>query len=147
MEISVKRLFALSEADLELELGRTLSTTAAEVESQAMLTAAQPGAMKSIDKEQLQSLPGTVRTIAHRFLKNFNTQMYSLVCDSRDPDNEKLRAAAKTSVESLGLVLSGIFVATFGWLPGIASVVAVLVAKRFGGAAYDAVCSTWKEQL
>ena len=47
----------------------------------------------------------------------------------------------------LGGVLSGVFVATFGWLPGIAAVIAVIVAKRFGKSGYDAVCKTWKEQL
>jgi hypothetical protein len=111
------------------------------------LTTAQPQTSAAIDKETLQALPDSVRRAAHRFLNNFNAQMYSLVCEAQDPDNQKLRKAAATSVKSLGLVLSGVLVATFGWLPGIASVIAVLVAKRFARSAYDAVCQTWKEQL
>ena len=92
-------------------------------------------------------LPGTARQIGHKFLENVNAQMYKLICDADDADNKKIRNAAAAGVQDLSFVLSGIFVATFGWLPGIASVVGVIVAKRFARAAYDAVCKTWKEQL
>jgi hypothetical protein len=92
-------------------------------------------------------LPDVIRKTAHRFLNNFNAQMYSLMCDSTDPDNEKIREAAAAGAQSVGFILSGIFVASFGWLPGIASVIAVIVAKRFATAGYDAVCRTWMEQL
>jgi hypothetical protein len=147
LEESVKQLSTLSESELELELGKRLSKTAREVDSAPALTMSQPQAAITTDAETLQAFPAVLRQVAQRFLTNFNAQMYSLVCESADEDNKKLRAAAKTSVESLGLFLSGFFVATFGWLPGIASILAVLVAKRFANSAYDAVCKVWKDQI
>jgi hypothetical protein len=147
MQKSVEQLFSMSEADLELELGRRLTQTREEILKSATLTTAEASGAATVDKETLQGLPDVVRKTAHRFLDNFNRQLYSLVCDSSDPDHAKLRQAAASSAQSLALVLSGVLVASFGWLPGLASVIAVLVAKRFGKAGYDAVCQTWKEQL
>ena len=40
-----------------------------------------------------------------------------------------------------------ILVVSFGWLPGIATVIAVILAKRMGKAGYEAFCETWKERL
>jgi hypothetical protein len=147
MQESVEHLFSMSEAELELELGRRLTQTREEIPKSATLTAAEPSGATTVDRETLQGLPDFVRITAHRFLKNFNQQLYSLVCDSSDPDHAKLRQAAASSAQTLALILSGVLVGTFGWLPGVASVIAVLVAKRFGKAGYDAVCQTWKEQL
>lgn len=144
---SVKQLSNLSEAELELELGRRLSQTKDEIDQQSTLSMALPQADSTVDTETLMALPDFVRKAAQRFWEKFNRQMYSLVCDADDQDNQKLRKAAATSIESLALVVSGMLVATFGWLPGIASVLAVMIAKRFANSAYDAVCSTWKEQL
>lgn len=48
---------------------------------------------------------------------------------------------------ALRYALSGVFVATFGWVPGIATVIAVIVAKRIGRTSYEAICESWKEQL
>jgi hypothetical protein len=146
MEDSVRQLLGLSEPELEVELGRRLTQTQGELSRHAALSTAQPGGIRP-DAEKLMAFPDVARKVAHRFLQNFNRQMYSLCCDSADPDHEKIRQAASAGAEKLGYVLGGIFVGTFGWLPGIATVLGVIVAKRFGGAAYDAVCSTWKEQL
>jgi hypothetical protein len=147
LDESVKELFEKSEAELELELGRRLTQTEREIQAQGMLTTAQATGKLTADKETLQALPDFVRKVAHRFLENFNGQMYALVCDRNDPENAKILEAVAAGAQSLGLVLSGVFVATFGWLPGVAAVIAVIVAKRFGKSGYDAVCKTWKEQL
>jgi hypothetical protein len=48
---------------------------------------------------------------------------------------------------TLQAAVSGALVATFGWLPGIATVIAVIIAKRAAGAGYQAFCETWKERL
>jgi hypothetical protein len=101
----------------------------------------------SIDEAKLQGLPEFARKTAERFLSLFNQQMYTLVCDEKDPDNKTIRSAAAQGAEAFGYALSGVFVATFGWLPGIATVIAVIVAKRFANAGFQAVCQSWKEQL
>jgi hypothetical protein len=146
LEKGVKLLAGLSESDLELELGRRLNQTAEElVDNQALTTANPTG--PTVDQAVLQNLPDSIRKIGERFWKNFNRQMYSLVCDETDPDNAKLRDAAGQGMETLGYVLSGVLVATFGWLPGIATVVAVLIAKRIAKSGYQTTCELWKEQL
>ena len=139
-------LLSLSEDELESELGRRLTQTASEFDRNEALTVARATG-PTIDREALQSLPTFARQTAQRFLSKFNRQMYSLVCDAADPDHEHIRSAAAQGVEALGYAISGAFVVAFGWLPGIATVIAVIVAKRAANAGYQAFCETWKEQL
>ena len=146
IKAGVDALFELSESELELELGRRLAQTRNEVLQELPLTAT-AATGPSVDQAQLQGLPDFARKTAERFLNLFNRQMYALVCDEKDPDNKTVRSAAAQGAEALGYALSGIFIATFGWLPGIATVIAVIIAKRFASSSYQAVCQTWKEQL
>ena len=121
IKAGVNALFRLSESELELELGRRLSQTRQEVLNQVALTAASASG-PSVDQTQLQALPDVARKTAERFLSLFNHQMYALVCDERDPDNKIIRSAAVQGAEAFGYALSGVLIATFGWLPGIATV-------------------------
>ncbi|HEY6252458.1 MAG TPA: hypothetical protein VI685_21085 [Candidatus Angelobacter sp.] len=146
LEASIRMLANLSESELELELGRRLLQTAQEIERNESLSAARPTG-STIDKTSLQALPQFVRKTGERFLKMFNQQMYSLICEQTDPDHEKLRVAAMQGLEPLGYTLSGALIATFGWLPGIATVAGVMIAKRIAKSGYKAVCETWKERL
>jgi len=73
--------------------------------------------------------------------------MYSLICDENDPDNKTIREGAAGGAEKLGYAISGALVITFGWMPGIASVIAVIIMKRMAKSGYAAFCETWKEQL
>jgi hypothetical protein len=73
--------------------------------------------------------------------------MYSLICDKDDADHAHIQSAATQGAEALGYVLSGVLVVSFGWLPGVAAVIAVIIAKRAGKAGYETFCETWKEQL
>jgi len=136
---SVGALMTLSDSELELELGRRLTQTVEE----ATLRSEGP----SVDRATLQDLPPFVRTVAQKFLDKFNREMYSLICDQNDPDNAKLQVAASEGIEKLGYVLSGALVVTFGWMPGIASVIAVIVVKRIAKSGYGAFCEAWKERL
>jgi len=140
LEQSVGALMALSDSELELELGRRLTQSVEEA-------TLRPTGGASVDRATLQDLPPFVRTVAQRFLDRFNRQMYSLICDQNDPDNAKLRFAASEGIEKLGYVLSGALVVTFGWMPGIASVIAVIIVKRIAKSGYGAFCETWKEKL
>jgi hypothetical protein len=146
LESSVKELLKLSESELEGELGRRLTQTADELDRNEELTVARAtGPM--LDRAALQSLPDFARKTAERFLKKFNRQMYSLICDKSDPDHATVRVAAAKGTEALGYAISGALVVSFGWLPGIATVIAVIIAKRAAKATYDSFCETWKEQL
>src|ERR1700676_4221388 len=120
LQNDIQSLLALSESELELELGRRLTQMAEEIRKTENLSAASPMGL-TVDQASLQDLPDFVRKTAERFLEKFNRQMYSLVCDATDPDNEKLRSAAGQGVEALGYALGGALVVAFGWLPGIAT--------------------------
>lgn len=146
LKSGVTALLELSESELELELGRRLSQTAEELERDQAVSAARATG-PTVDREKLQSLPSFARKVAERFLDRFNRQMFSLICDKKDPDNEKVRSAAAQGAEVLAYVLSGTLVATFGWLPGIATVIAVIIAKRAAKEGYAAFCETWEERL
>jgi hypothetical protein len=146
MKAEVDNLFVLSESELELELGRRLIETRKQIQQDEIITASELRG-RTVDKAELQALPDFARALSHRFLTQFNKQMYLLVCDADEPDNKTLRDAAAHGAEALGYALSGALVASFGWLPGIASVIAVLIAKRFAKSSYQAVCETWKERL
>ena len=146
LQSGVQLLWDLSPDELELELGRRLAQTREDLAQGDTLTAARPMG-PSVDHEKLMALPQSVRQAAGLFLDKFNREMYSLVCDEKDPDHDTIKKAAVKGADALGYALAGAFVATFGWLPGIATVIAVIVAKRAGKAGYEAMCSTWKKQL
>lgn len=140
------QLWKLNPDELELELGRRMILTLQEVQSGQALTLAEP-APPSLDTATLAGPILFLRDVAQRFLEKFNRQLYSLACDPSDPDHDQIRRALDGGAERLGLVLSGMLVASFGLLPGIAGAVAVLVAKRFVKAAHAAVCASWQKQL
>jgi hypothetical protein len=146
LESSVKELMSLSESELEGELGLRLTQTAEELNRNKELTVVRATG-PTVDRAALQSLPDFARKAAERFLKKFNRQMYSLICDKTDPDHETVRAESAKGAEALGYAISGALVVSFGWLPGIATVIAVIIAKRAAKSGYDAFCETWKEQL
>lgn len=146
LKSGVKALLDLTESELEKELGRRLTRTAEELDRDQALTAV-VATGPEIDRETLQSPLDFARGVAERFLSKFNRQMYSLICDSTDPDHEKVKSAAAQGAEALGYAISGAFVVSFGWLPGIATVVAVIIAKRAGKAGYQAFCETWHERF
>ncbi|MBV8368727.1 MAG: hypothetical protein JO036_07295 [Candidatus Eremiobacteraeota bacterium] len=147
LQFGVDALFDLSDSELELELGRRLTETREELrEGKADLSAAQP-AGPTPDREQLMSLPSFVRDVAQRFLKDFDHQIYSLICDPNDEDGKQLRLAADQGARALGYALGGAFIATFGWLPGIATVIAVILARRIAKSTYTAFCGAYKERL
>jgi hypothetical protein len=146
LKSGVHALLELSESELEGELGRRLSQTAEQIDRDEPLSVASATG-PTVDREALMSLPDFARKTAERFLNRFNRQMFSLICDKKDPDNDKVRSAAAQGAEVLAYVLSGTLVATFGWLPGIATVIAVIIAKRAAKAGYGAFCETWEEQL
>jgi hypothetical protein len=146
IQTDVKALLELSESELETELGRRLSRTAEELERNEALTAAH-GMGPTVDRAALQAVPGFVRKVAERFIDKFSKQMYSLICDDKDPDHKQIQTAASQGAEALGYAISGALVVSFGWLPGIATVIAVIIAKRAAKAGYQAMCETWKEQL
>jgi len=146
MKQAVDELMNLSESDLEKELGRRLAATEDELRTSPTLTAALPSG-PTVDLAVLQGVPAFVRATGKRFLEKFNRQMYSLVCDKDDKDSEVIRRAFTQGWQAVAYALTGVFVASFAWLPATATVVAVIVVKRAGGAGYDAFCETWKENL
>jgi hypothetical protein len=146
LEQYVNELANLDDSELMIELGRRLVETNNEIASTRILTTAQPmGA--SLDTAQLAGPLDVLERAAKLFLNRFNQQLYSLVCNPKDPDNPVIRGALESGPQNLGLVLGGILVTSFGWLPGIATVIAAIILKRIVKAGYSTVCEVWKEQL
>ncbi|MFC1578013.1 hypothetical protein ACFL36_03270 [Thermodesulfobacteriota bacterium] len=145
-ETTVKVMWDLNLQELEIELGRRLELTRREFDSETSLTAAYPSS-PAIDDSELMGSIDELRGIAGKFLNNLNREFYSLVCDRNDPDNKKILAALDKGAESAAYVLVALLAANFGMLPGIAIIVAVLIAKRFAGAAHKTACELWKQEI
>src|SRR5918912_1006988 len=146
LERSLHDLVDMDDSELMIELGRRLVETEKEVQSHASLTMAQPTG-PSLDKAELAGPLDFLGRTASLFLTRFNEQLYSLICNPNDPDNPVIRTALESGTQSLGLVLGGVLVASFGWLPGIAAVIAAIILKRVVKVGYGATCEAWKEQL
>lgn len=146
MKSNFEELWDLSSADLEIELGRRIATIRSEYETSPQLSDARP-TPPQLDSAKLMGSVDFLQDLARTFLDRFNHQMYALICDPSDPDNPKTLAALEIGVEHFGIFLGGVLVANFGMLPGIAVIVAAILAKRFASAAHMAVCDTWKAQL
>ncbi len=143
---SIEALMKLEPSEIETELGRRLEATQTELEKGDTLSTAAPMIVPA-DSTQLAAAPAWLRKLGQNFLQKLNAQMYSLVCDDKDPDNLKVRQALGSGAEQLALVISGVLVATFGLLPGIATAVAVIVGKRIVVAGHESICKTWKDAM
>jgi len=146
-EQSVQALMRLEPSEIEVILGQQLSLTNEELRRTGSLSAARPDATRIEDSSQLAAAPIWLRDLGRLFLKKFSAQMYSLLCDTNDPDNAKVVQAAADGAEKLALVLSGVLVSAFGWLPAIAVAVGVIIAKRAAKAGHEALCISWKQTL
>ena len=104
LESGVRSLLGLNEDELEAELGRRLKLTADELSRNELLSATRATG-PTVDREALQSLPDFARKTGKRFLDKFNQQMYSLICDDKDPDHGKVRSAAAQGAEALAMRL------------------------------------------
>jgi hypothetical protein len=146
MEQSISELLNLSETELFQQLGHLLVNTEQQVGSATTLTAAR-AAGPAPDTASLAGTTDFLERVAKRFLTRFNFQLYSLICNPDDPDNPTIRAAFGGGMQSLGLVLGGVLVAHFAWLPAIAVVIAAILAKRVIKGGHEAVCGEWGEQF
>lgn len=143
---SIDQLWSLEEDELLRELGQRLEVSRIEVDEGKELSAMIP-AGPTEDSATLMGPPLRLRDIAERFFRRFNRELHSLVCNAEDPDNAKIIEILNKGGESLGLVIAGALMASFGWLPGIAAVVAVLIAKKLLKASHATVCDEWEKTI
>jgi hypothetical protein len=143
---SIEALMKLEPSEIEVELGRRLEETKKELENGQILSVAAPMIVPP-DATQLAAAPVWLKDLGQAFVRKLTHQMYSLVCDEKDPDNVKVRQALGGGAQQVALVISGVLVATFGLLPGIATAVAVIVGKRIAKAGQEALCDTWKSSI
>jgi hypothetical protein len=140
----------MSEDALLAELGQCLQTMQTEASQKTILSAADPAM-----PVQAQKLAGPildkVKGLALDFLGRFNKELYRLMCDKTDPDNQKLRAAFAAGQVTASAYVGALLLATFAWLPGIVAIVAGMIVRRFilaaAGTAYDQVCTNWGKEL
>jgi hypothetical protein len=143
---SVDALLGLEQSELMTELGRRLEATRKEVEGGQSLLVASPLVVPQ-DATQLAAAPLWFKELGEKFLRKLNHQFYSLFCNTQDPDYPKIDLALGDGIEKVALVLSGVLVTSFGLLPGIATAVAVIIAKRVIDAGRKALCETWKDTV
>lgn len=143
---SAEELVQLSFDELELELGRRLKVNSDEAAKQPELTMAIAQA-PAIDAAELAGPRDFLRNLGKAFFNRFNRQLYSLVCNPDDPDHETVKNAVAGGAEKVALVVSGILIAQFAWLPAIASVLAAIVAKRAVLAGHQSVCDAWEKEI
>jgi hypothetical protein len=146
MTIDLGELWDLDEAGLEEELGQRLEINREEVEAKQALTMAQAIPQPLERTENQGAALDAFRKVGRNFVRRFEAQIYSLVCEESDPDNKQLVDAFKAGAKYFGVALGGYLTATFGFLPGIAVVVGTIIAKRFSRAAYDTVCDEWRQR-
>jgi hypothetical protein len=147
LEQSVKALLKLEPSQLETLLGQQVAMISEELGKSPSLSAVSPATAMIEDTTRLAGPPEFLRQLGQRFVKKFGAQMYSLLCDKNDPDNAKVVEATKAGAEKLALMLAGYLVVGIGLLPGIATAIAVLVAKRVVDAAHDSLCEQLKASL
>jgi hypothetical protein len=147
MQQQVSQFINLSEDQLLAQLGAQLEAVENELKTAETLKVAQPLPPRMDQTITAGPKLDVFKRIAAKFMSRFNRALYDLFCNPDDPDNKKVKEAVAVGGDQLAGVLCGILLVHFGWLPGIVVIVAALVAKRFVGAAYDTVCSTWLEQF
>lgn len=146
IQSSVYALVDLEEDELEIELGRRLELNKKELASEEVLTSAYPGD-PTLDQAELMGPLDFLRDVAVKFVDKFNYLLYRLICDPSDPDHEQVKASIVAGTEKLAYILAGLLAANFGMLPGIAAVVATLIAKRLFKAGHEALCERWTEEF
>ncbi len=143
---SIEAYSKLSEDQLLAELGSRVK----EMEDDPVEGAIQLAAVghPSLDTSKLAGpVADELKAIGYRFLQRYNRALYDLMCNPKDPDNAKFKNAILSGGESAGLVLGGFLLAHFFWLPGIVTLVASLLVKKFASCTYDEACFLWGEQL
>lgn len=139
----VQRLLGLTEDELEIELGRRL--TSASQGSDDAEASPQPRAVGfGAGHDFLFSETARTRNAGKRFLDRVSSDLYALIFDGEDADNARIRAAVAHGTEALSYAIGGVLMARFGWVPGTASVIAVILAKRIAVAGYLTLWETWK---
>ena len=146
IEARLEEYDSMAPSALEVELGRLMRKTADELEQCTELTAAQ-AEFAVVDDAATMGEIDILRRFGRRFWRRFQRTLYSLACDPSDPDHERLREAIEKGGSQLGLVLAGIFIANFGWLPAIATCVAALVVKRLTADVHASACELWHAEL
>lgn len=137
----------LSQAQLMVELGRRLEDLEQETMKASQLKAAKVMAVPKETAALMGPIADKLKSIARRFLDRYNRSLYELICNPSDPDNAVIKTAVQQGTEKLGLVLAGILVASFGWLPGLVTVVVALLLKRFVNVTHSTACEIWKQEL
>ena len=146
MEQDARALHELSESALLVELGRRIRLADHEIAHASVLTAsAQVGLTPA--SEALAGPMDFFRNAGRAFLNRFNRQMYLLCCDASDPDHVKVKSALDLGADAAAAAIGALLIGVFGWLPGIASVIAMIVVKRFSGGIHGAICDAWKKEL
>ena len=140
----------MSEDQLLTELGRRLDTLSHEQKVQLTLSTSDV-AMPIPEQALAGPLADKFKEIAMSFLDRFHKDLYRLMCDTNDADNQKIRDAFSTGEESAAIFVSSLVLVHFAWLPAIATIVIGLIIRRFvkslATSTYDQACAAWGKEL
>ncbi len=88
---------------------------------------------------------------ALRLLQRWEVEFYDLICGDCEADRalrDKLREAIGVDTKALiGLISGWLATGPLGVSALLAGILAAIMVKRLGNAAYEVVCETWKERL
>jgi hypothetical protein len=99
---------------------------------------------------QIEAVGETLQELGRRIVRRLSRELYKLLCGT-DPedssDRKKLADVLGLGEAAVAGALTGILVTGFGVAPAIATLVAVLIAKRIIAPTLDEFCKFWGEQL
>lgn len=88
---------------------------------------------------------------ALRLLQHWEVELYDLICGDGEADKalrDKLREAIGVDTKTLiGLISGWLATGPLGVSALLAGILAAILVKRLGNAAYEVVCEAWKERL
>ena len=149
IKVSLETADKMSEDELLAQLGQQLDTIKKEWNTAEDLSAATPPTPASmVDSANLAGpTMDKFLKIGKRFLDAYNMSLYNLICTASDEDHQKLKEAATQGTQALGLVIAGVLLAHFAWMPAVVVFVASLLAKRFAKVTLKQGCDLWKGSL
>jgi hypothetical protein len=91
-----------------------------------------------------------IRKLGQRIFRRWEKEAYILVCGTsagEEADRKAISDAFGIGATTVATFIATGLINTFGLAPAIASVIAVIIIKRFFHPAYQEFCAVWSERL
>lgn len=97
----------------------------------------------------IMGLKDDVLRLGESIFNRWNLEAYKLICGSAKNDRESQKRILDAFIDEKTLAgyFAALFVMNFGVAPAIASVIAVLIVRRFFRPALEEFCKVWRNHL